>query len=152
MASKVRARTAKHKGEIELESFSWGRSQPADMAGSSGTGGGAGKVYFQEAHCTTLVNQSSPTLMLNCATGVHIKSALITARKQGEGQQDYYKVTLTDVLVSSYQASGGGDLIPTDQFSLNFGKIEFSYQSQDEKGKLGTPVKTGYDLKANKKA
>lgn len=143
---------SKHKGEIELESFSWGCSNAADVAGSSGKGGGAGKVSFQDLHCTTKVNTSSPTLMLNCATGVHIKSALVTARKQGEGQQDYYKVTLTDVLVSSYQAGGGGDLIPTDQFSLNYGKIEFSYQTQDEKGKLGTPVKTGYDLKANKKA
>jgi type VI secretion system secreted protein Hcp len=143
---------SKHKGEIELSSFSWGCSNTSDVAGSSGTGGGAGKVHFQDLHCTTMVNTSSPTLMLNCATGVHIKSALVTARKQGGDQQDYYKVTLTDVLVSSYQSGGGGDLIPTDQFSLNYGKIEFSYQSQDEKGKLGTPVKTGYDLKANKKS
>jgi type VI secretion system secreted protein Hcp len=143
---------SKHKGEIELESFSWGCSNAADVAGSSGTGGGAGKVHFQDLHCVTKVNTSSPTLMLDCATGVHIKTALLTARKQGTGQQDYYKVTLTDCLVSSYQSGGGGDLIPTDQFSLNYGKIEYSYQSQDPTGKLGTPTKTGYDLKANKKA
>lgn len=142
---------SKHKGEIELESFSWGNHNMSDVASSSGTGGGAGKVAFQDVHATTLVNLASPLLMLACATGQHLKTALITARKQGTEQQDYYKVTLTDVLVSSYQSGGSGTPIPVDQFSLNYGKIEYSYQAQDEKGKLGTPVIGKYDLKANKK-
>ena len=60
---------------------------------------------------------------------------------------------LSDVLVSSYQSGGhsGGELIPTDQFSLNFAKITFEYYPQDAKGKLGSPEKAGWDLKANKK-
>jgi type VI secretion system secreted protein Hcp len=142
----------KHKGEIELESFSWGNHNSSNIAGGSGSGGGAGKVAFQDVHCSTHVNEASVLLMLACATGDHIKQGLVTARKQGGEQQDYYKVTLTDVLISSYQSGGGGGaLIPTDQFSLNFGKIEFSYQKQDEKGKLGTPVIGKWDLKSNKK-
>ena len=143
---------SKHKGEIEVESFSWGDHNQADIAGASGAGGGAGKVAFQDLHLTTHVNEASPLLMLACATGEHIKSALLTARKQGGEQQDYYKVTLTDVLVSSYQSGGSnGALIPTDQFSLNFAKIEFSYARQDEKGKLSAPKIAKYDLKQNKK-
>jgi type VI secretion system secreted protein Hcp len=145
---------SKHKGEIEIASFSWGAANQADIAGSSGGGGGAGKVSYQDVSLSTHVNEASPLLMLACATGEHIKSALLTVRKQGGEQQDYYKVTLTDVLISSYQSggsSGANALIPMDQFSLNFAKIEFSYARQDEKGKLSAPKIGKYDLKANKK-
>ena len=38
-----------------------------------------------------------------------------------------------------------------DQLSLNFTKIEFDYKPQKADGSLDSPVKGGYDLKANKK-
>ena len=99
------------------------------------------------------MNKSSPVLALSCATGKHIIKATLFVRKAGEDPQDYYKVIMEDVLVSSYQSggSGGGDL-PSDQFSLNYAKIEFDYRVQDAKGKLqGGPIAFKYDLKAGKK-
>lgn len=141
----------KHKGEIDIESFSWGVSQMG--AHGSGGGGGAGKAVFQDVHFTTKVGKASPKLMLACATGQHIKKATLTVRKAGGTQEEYYKVTLSDLLVSSYQSGGhsGGDVIPTDQFSLNFSKIEIEYKEQKADGSVGSPVKAGYDVKANKK-
>ena len=63
------------------------------------------------------------------------------------------KITLSDVLVSSYQTGGSaGDIIPTDQASLNFAKIEFEYKEQKADGSLGGPIKGNYDLKINKAA
>ncbi len=142
---------AKHKDEIEVESFSWGCTNPGSF--SSAGGGGAGKVNFQDLHFTSRVSVASPNLMLACATGQHIKSAILTVRKAGKEQQEYYIVKLSDMLVSSYQSGGseGSNALPVDQFSLNFAKIEFEYKSQKPDGTLGAPVKGGYDLKANKK-
>jgi type VI secretion system secreted protein Hcp len=142
---------SKHKDEIEIESFSWGATQPGTFA--SGGGGGAGKVSFQDIHFTTKVNAASPNLLLACATGMHIKSATLTVRKAGKDQQEFYIVKMTDNLVSSYQSGGseGSNALPVDQFSLNFAKIEFEYKSQKPDGTLGAPVKGGWDLKANKK-
>jgi len=95
----------KHKNEIDVESWSWGATQTGTLA--FGGGGGAGKVQFQDFHFATALNTSSPTLMLRCATGEHIKSAILTARKAGDGNaEEFLKVTLTDVLVSSYQTGG----------------------------------------------
>ena len=37
---------AKHKGELKLESFSWGLAQT--VAPARGAGGGAGKAQFQD--------------------------------------------------------------------------------------------------------
>ena len=185
---------AKHKGEIDIESFSWGLTQTAVSA--TGGGGGAGKVHISDIAVTKKTDASSPLLMLNCANGAHIKEATFVVRKAGGEQLEYLKIKLTDVLVSSYKShgvqvtgagtpvgggSGGGgthagradfsafsrqseddvrlpwavmqyDQIPTDHVSLNFAKIEFSYQPQGADGKAqGGPILAGWDVKANQK-
>ena len=141
---------SKHKGEIDLESFSWGASQAGSH--STGGGGGAGKVSMQDFHFVMKVNKATPKLFLACATGEHIKKAVLIARKAGKEQQEYLKVTFSDILVSSYQTggSGGGSAIPMEQISLNYAKIEFEYKEQKPDGTLGGAIKAGYDLKANK--
>ena len=142
---------SKHKDEIEIESFSWGVTNPGTF--SSAGGGGAGKCSFQDLHLTSRVSVASPNLMVACASGQHIKSAVLTVRKAGKEQQEYYIVKLSDTLVSSFQSGGseGANALPVDQFSLNFAKIEFEYKAQKPDGTLGAPVKGGWDLKQNKK-
>ncbi len=90
-----------------------------------GGGGGAGKALPQDFHFTKRLDKASPVLFINCTIGKHFKVATLTARKAGEGQQEYLTVKMEDVLVSSYQFGGssGGDVIPTDQVSLNFAKL-----------------------------
>lgn len=141
---------AKHKGEIEVESFSWGLTQTGTLA--AGGGGGAGKVQFQDFHFVSRTSKASPSLMLGCATGQHIKIGTLIARKAGGDQVEFIKITLSDILVSSYQSGGSsGDTVPADQFSLNFAKVEFAYSPQKADGSLDLAVKAGWDLKANKK-
>jgi type VI secretion system secreted protein Hcp len=94
---------AKHKGEIDILSFSWGVQQTGTSA--SGGGGGSGKVKFHDLQITKKTDAASPLLMLNCANGAHLKEASLTVRKAGGEQLEYLKIKLTDVLVSSYQPS-----------------------------------------------
>lgn len=141
---------SKHKETIEIESFSWGAGNSGSHA--SGGGGGSGKASFQDLHCTANVSKASPVLMLKCASGEHIEKAVLFVRKQGKDQQDFYMVTLEDLLVSSYQSgdSTGGNPVPTDQFSLNFAKIKFEYKAQNKDGSLGATTTGTWNLKANK--
>jgi Hemolysin-coregulated protein (uncharacterized) len=53
------------------------------------------------------------------------------------------KVTMNDVLVSSFQIGGAGGVVPTDQISLNFAKIEVEYKEQDATGKLVAQSRSG---------
>lgn len=140
----------KHAGEIEVLSWSWGASQPGSMA--YGSGGGAGKVNMQDFSFSMRNGKASPNIMLACASGKHIKSAVLTCRKAGGEQEEYLTFTLSDCLVSSFQTggSGGGD-VPIESVSLNFAKVEMQYKPQDAAGSLGSLVKTGWDLKTNKK-
>jgi type VI secretion system secreted protein Hcp len=142
---------AKHKGAIDLESFSWGETNSGSAGG--GGGGGAGKVAMQDFHFTSRVNKASPTLFLACATGKHIKEAVFSARKAGKGQQDYLIIKLKDLLISSYQIGGAqaADDLPMDQVSFNFAQIEYEYRPQKPDGTLDSPIKAGWDVKKGKK-
>ncbi len=141
----------KHKGEIDLLSWSWGESQTGTMA--AGGGGGAGKVAMQDFHFVMNVNKATPKLILSCASGEHFPKAVLTCRKAGKEQQEFLKYTFSDVLVSSYQTggSGAGDIVPTEQVSLNYTKMEIEYKEQKADGSLGGAVKAGWDLKKNEK-
>lgn len=142
---------SKHKNEIDVESWSWGETNAGTHVG--GGGGGAGKVKMNDFNFTMRVNKATPKLMLACAQGTHIKEALLTCRKAGKEQQEYLKIKFSDLLVSSYQTGGSsGDVVPVDQISLNFSKIEFSYAAQKPDGTLDSPTVHNYDLKAQKGA
>jgi len=136
-----------HKNEIEIESFSWGAAQTGTA--SHGGGMGAGRVSVQDFNFMMQVNKASPKLFLACAQGEHIKNAVLTCRKAGKEQQEYLKVTFTDLLVSNYltSGSGGGGAAPMDQISLNFSKMEMEYKEQKADGSLGGAIKAHYDLK-----
>jgi len=142
---------SKHKDEIDLESWSWGETQTGTFSG--GGGGGAGKVSMQDFHFVMKMSKATPKLMLSCATGQHIKKAELICRKAGGKQENFLTIKFTDLLVSSYQTggSGGSSIVPMDQVSLNFSKIEFEYAQQKADGSADAPVKAGYDLKANAK-
>ena len=140
----------KHKAEIHLESWAWGETQTGSHAGDGG--GGAGKVNMQDFHFVMKINKSSPKLFLACANGEHIKDAILTCRKAGKEQQEFLIWKFSDLLISSYQTGGSqGDVVPTDQISFNFSKIEVEYKEQKADGTLQAGIKAGYDLKQNKK-
>jgi type VI secretion system secreted protein Hcp len=134
-----------HKDEIEIDSYSWGVANAGSFG--SGSGGGVGKASFQDFHFTSKLSKASPLLMKACATGQHIKEATITVRKAGGGGFEFLKIKLSDILVSSLQPGGAGadgDL-PTEQFSLNFVKIDFLYTVQ----RTGEVVETDFDQGRN---
>ena len=139
---------AKHKGEIDLESFSWGATNQG--AAGPGGGGGAGQVSMQAFHFTMRVNKASPALFLACASGKHLKEGVLTARKAGDKQQDFLVLKLKDVFVTSYQV-GGAESADTamDQVALRFARVDYEFRPQKADGSLDAPVKGSWDVKKN---
>jgi type VI secretion system secreted protein Hcp len=139
----------KHKNWIEIDSFSWDLGGIIGEEGSRATT--ASKVSVQDFNFVSRIDKSTPILMLSCATGKHITDGVLIGRKAGERQQDFLVIKLTDILVSGFQTGGSaGDVVPTDQFSLNFAKIEFTYIPEDPTGKPGSPISAGFDVKIKK--
>ena len=136
-----------HKGEIEVLSWSWGVSN-VNLGG--GTGSGKGKANPGDFSFMHLYDKASPILAKKCAQGVHFKEVVLTARKSGEGQKDFLKVTMKEVFITSCQPAGsqGGDIV--ESVSMSYGEIEFAYKPQDDKGGLGGDVKFGWNVKSTK--
>ena len=137
---------SKHKNEIDVKEWHWEQTNSGSHAG--GGGGGAGKVVMEDIHFHINTDKSSPKLFLACATGQHIKEAILTCRKAGKQQQEFLKIKLNDLLVSKYHTGGTPeDVLPKDHFTLNFTKIEITYAAQKADGTLDSPVVHHYDRK-----
>jgi type VI secretion system secreted protein Hcp len=111
---------------IDVESFSWGVSNTSTGAGG---GGGAGKVVFQDLHISRLSDSVSPTLFKACATGQHFKKlelGVLAVNDNGKPEL-IYKLTLSDILVSSYQSGGAefGSDRPQEQLAFKGWKVDF---------------------------
>jgi type VI secretion system secreted protein Hcp len=136
---------------IEVDSFSWGVSNTGVSA--SGGGGGAGKVSFQDLHITKPTDKSSAQLFLKCASGQHFQKADLYVRKAGgdasgaQGGAVFLKIEMVDVLISSVQFEGanGGSDRPSEDVTLNFGKISYEYDAPD-----GEVDQFAWDLVAGK--
>jgi len=141
-----------HKNEIQLESWSFGETQTGTAA--TGMGMGAGKVQMGDFHFVMRSNKASPKVFLSCATGEHIKKAVLTCRKAGKDQQEYLKWTFTDLLISSYQTGGSAssDVVPLDQISFNFTEGQIDYKAQNADGTLAGAITTKYNVKTQSSA
>lgn len=135
-----------HKGEIQLLSWGWGVSN-LNTGGTSGGGSGMGKATANDFNFVHTYDKASPILAKKCAQGVHFPTVVLTARKSGEGQKDFFKTTMKEVFIIAVQPSGssGGDIL--ESVSMSYGEIEFGYKAQDAKGALGGEVKFGWNVK-----
>lgn len=140
---------AKHKGELQLLSFSHGVvHQPG--AGSAGGSGDAGLSTWPDASFTMHIDKAYPKLFTACCSGEHIKKSVLIMRKAGKVQQDFLKITYSDVLVSSVSTQGTsakpGASLPIVNFSFNFAQIEEEYRTQKEDGSLSGAIKYTYSI------
>ena len=139
-----------HPGEINVLNFSWGVSNPSAISGG-GSGQTAGVPKFSDILITLSLDKSSPKLMLACAQGKHIPTVTLTGSLSISGKPtDYYQITLTDCVISSFQTGGSSDGgNPTQSISVSYATIEYSYTPQKPDGTLGTPIKSTWDLTKN---
>lgn len=95
--------------------------------------------------CTVAVRKgldsASPPLAEAAIRRTTLPSVVLTARKAGEGQKDFYTVTLTNASVSSVLASyTSGDNAPTEDVTFSARSLALSYKPQDAKGGLGAAI------------
>lgn len=130
--------TEGHEGEIEVESWQWGLTNKVKHRGGSVE---SGKITIQDLNFVMDFEKASPKLMQACADRKHISEVVLTLRK-GNTDVDYLTVTLTDVIISSYQIGidAQSDTFPTEELSLNFNKIKYEYIQQDKGGEPIDPI------------
>jgi type VI secretion system secreted protein Hcp len=143
--------SAQHPDEVVVDSWTWGvEADPTPVGG--GAGAGAGKPGFSDLTFSHRVDRASPELWKACATGRHIREAILTVSRNGAPSQDYIIIKLKDVIVTSAaMADASADaLAPIETVSLAFAKLDYAYRPQNSNGTLGTAVSFKYDVRANR--
>lgn len=133
-----------YEGWIEVGSVQWGVAR-----GISSTAGGreASAPSISEITLTKTLDSTSPALFLRAVGGISniatVKLHLVTPSSGSTNTNTvFYKLTLSNVLVSSQSNSGStGDDRPQESISLNFSKIEVEYLVDGK-----TASRAGYDL------
>jgi type VI secretion system secreted protein Hcp len=132
---KGEAQDTKHKGEIDVLSWSWG------MQGRPSLGGGTamtGKATINDLKIVKRVDSASTGLMMALRTNEPIQTAVLTLRKAGKDQLEYLKITIergrvTSLTIDGGDATGGASVLERVTFSFN--KIEVEYVPQGNDGR-----------------
>lgn len=136
-----------HAGEIDVLEWSWDISQQSSML--SGSGGGAAKATVGDLGFTHQLDRASPNLASYCFTGKHIPKAVLTMRKAGGIPHEYYRITLSDVVITFVGpvANAAGC---HEHVRLSFALMKNEYIVQNPIGGTGGTVTSLIDVKANK--
>lgn len=138
---------------IELLSFSHGVSQPLSMGGPSDKPRSPGRSVHQDFTVTKYVDQVSPMFNLYCSAGNVIPKAVISLfQSTGDKPNKFITYTLDNVIITSVSVGGGSGDLPVETLTLNYAKISWAFNLQDNKtGKGSADKTTSWDLFANKK-
>lgn len=106
-----------NSGQIDIQSWSWG----ATNVGSAN--GGVWKTTDGGTHREASTPSVSEIVVTKHARATHAS----LDQKITLNGQEYYKIKLEDILVSSAQTNGGGGTsAPSESLSLNFTKITYT--------------------------
>lgn len=110
---------ANHKGWINVSSFYWGASQPT----TSHQGGSSGRVEYEDMQVHTLVDKATPAIMRYLSNGKPINKVELAACHASDGQAEYLRITLEEVLITAASYQGASQI----------GKIAINYKFQAAK-------------------
>jgi type VI secretion system secreted protein Hcp len=134
-------------GAIDILSFSFGASMTATYgAGASGKEARAGRADVSNVTVMKVLDKTSPALFDHCVTGnILSKVTLLYDKPVGDSQQDYFKVEMTDALVTSIQLSGSSEN-PVESVAFAFQKVVVAYNPEGDDGSLQGFIPKGFDM------
>lgn len=139
-----------HKDWIECNSFQFGVGRGVSSPTGSQKDRDASAPSFSEIVVTKTQDEASLPLLEAAWGGSEAVDAEIHfVRTENKKMDIYLKYKLSDVLISGYSVSSGGDR-PSESLSLNYAKIEFCQDTFDPKNKSKANKSTSYDLALGK--
>src|SRR6266849_3251277 len=122
-------------GAIDLQSYTF----------SARAREGLQPPLFGDFNLTATVSKASPLLMLGVGTSHLYGSAVLSVRRTDGLQVEFVKYTLTNVRITSYQPQPA-DTLPSEQFTVAYGRIQFDYWIVNPDGSQGENTRTCWDI------
>ena len=100
-------------------------------------------------------DESSPELVAAVCEGKVFPQVIIDlVRVSPQGNEVFYQWTLNDAYIANYSVNGAnaGSIETTENLTLCYNEIKWSFKKKDEKGKPQGSVDAGWNVGANQKA
>ena len=145
---------SKHTGEVQVLSWSHSFNQPTKATRSSAGGGTVEQANHADFSFSKYLDASSDDLLKYCWNGKQIGKATLTCYRSDGVNDDailYLQVEMDDVIVSNFSIGGGAGDLPTENISLAYGKVIYTYKAQKpDTGDAGGVQPVTHDLIAQK--
>jgi type VI secretion system secreted protein Hcp len=138
---------ANFKGQIQLESFSFGANNVVSIGAVGGSG--SGKVSFSPITVTKLPDTASPLLFLAVCQGARIATATVSFVQSGASTA-YITFDLGTVVVSGLTPSVTNG-VPVETVTLVCGSLKYSVVVLNAAGAVTNTVSDGWDITKNMK-
>lgn len=125
---------------FDIETFSWGVTNPVNV-GSGSSGLGSGRAEFEKLTFTKKTDTATCAIILSCCAGTHHPEVHLILRKGGATADtsggEFVHVTFKDCVIESITWEGSdGDEAFSDNVTLAYAELQFTYYEQDMNGKL----------------
>lgn len=140
---------SKHVGDIQVLSWSHSFNQPTKATRSSAGGGTVEQANHSDFSFSKYLDTATDDLMKYCWNGKQIgKGVLSCYRSDGDDAAILYlEVAMEDIIVSNISIGGGQGDLPTENISLAYGKVTYTYKSQKpDTGDAGGVQPVSHDL------
>jgi type VI secretion system secreted protein Hcp len=116
--------------QIELDSFSFGANNPADVGGG---GLSAGKCSLSDFSFTCALDSSSWQIVKDLYAGTHVDTVILSGNKAGgdASTYKYLEVEMSNCYITSHSTGGGAQGVPSQSVSIAYAKIVYQYYTQD---------------------
>ncbi|MFK7767231.1 MAG: Hcp family type VI secretion system effector [Mariniblastus sp.] len=152
---KGNSQDAKHKEWVEALSISQSVNRNINSTAKPREALTKSQVQLGAIDLQKNADESSPELVAAVCEGkVFPEVTIDLVRVTDNGNEVFYQWVLTDAYISSYGVHGAnmGSIETSENISICYSTIKWSYKKKDEKGKAQGSVDTGWDVGANKKA
>jgi len=136
------------KNQIQLSSYSFAGTNKSSV--SYGGGSGSGKVSLGPLVVVKQPDSATTALFVAMCSGEHIANGLLSVVKAGASNHAYIVVKMTSIFISGFE-TGASTETPTEQITLSYASIQYTYFAQNSTGTLVASGVSGWNLLQNKK-
>ena len=123
-----------HKDAIVVQSWNWGLAASSAIGATRATGRRSYKnlVVCKRIDCATTA------LMSVLATNDEVKEAKLSMRKAGEGQRDFFTITLSNARVTGVDLECDESGETLERVTFTFNTVQVDYEVQVSSGQRGS--------------
>lgn len=125
--------TPGHTDDIAVRAWSWGVSAPTAMGSVQATV----RRSYKNLTLVKGADTASTALLSALATNDEVKEARLMMRKAGEGQQDYFRISLKNARITAVDLDSDADGEVCERVTIAFTKVEIEYAPQQRSGSRG---------------